>query len=216
VPRHNMAAAGMTMETAHGMTEAPPKMEEKPEWWASSATLGLMGFGTTTILAGLQDGGWILFGSLLSNAIFFGGVAQIIAGIIALRKGNMFAGTAFVGYGTFWLAFNNLATAYLFTGSALSGAYDVAAFTFVWFMFTFAFLINAPKHGWGITAVFLTLTVAFILLTVQWYQLGAGNPLSHSTLQGFGGEIILTGAIAWLVGLADLTNWNYGRKVIPV
>jgi uncharacterized protein len=211
-----MAAAGMTMETAHGMVEAPPKVEEKPEWWASSATLGLMGFGMTTVLAGLQTGGWIQFGSLLSNAIFFGGLAQLIAGIIALRKGNMFAGTAFVGYGAFWLAFNNLATVYLFTGSSASGAYDVAAFTFVWFLFTFAFLLNAPKHGWGITAVFLTLTIAYILLTVMWWQVGAGNPLAKSTLQAIGGEIILTGVLAWLVGTADLTNWNYGRRIIPV
>ncbi|HTS32917.1 MAG TPA: acetate uptake transporter [Thermoplasmata archaeon] len=211
-----MSAAGMTMETAHGMVDAPPKVEEKPEWWASSATLGLFGFGMTTILAGLQDGGWILFGSLLSMAIFFGGSAQVIAGVIALRKGNMFAGTAFTSYGMFWLAFNNLATVYLFTGSSLSGAYDVAAFTFVWFLVTFAFLLSAPKHGWGITAVFLTLTIAFILLTVQWYQLGAGNPFSHSTLQAVGAEIILTGVLAWLVGTADLTNWNYGRRIIPV
>ncbi len=207
------------MESAHGMQEAPPKVEEKPEWWASPATLGLMGFGTTTILAGLNDGGWILWGSLLSMAIFFGGAAQVIAGIIALRKGNMFAGTAFIGYGMFWLAFNSIVTVYVVAapGSALTtGGYDIAAFTFVWFMFTFAFLINAPKHGWGITAVFLTLTIAFLLLTVQWWQVGAGNVLSMNLYKVIGGEIILTGALAYVVGLADLTNWNYGRRIIPV
>lgn len=211
-----MSATGTSMETAHGMTDAPPKVEEKPEWWASSATLGLFGFGMTTILAGLQVGGWIQFGSLLSLAIFFGGSAQVIAGVIALRKGNMFAGTAFTSYGMFWLAFNNLATVYLFTGSSHSGAYDVAAFTFVWFLVTFAFLLNAPKHGWGILAVFLTLTIAFLLLTVQWWEIGAGTPFAKSTLQAVGGEIILTGLLAWFVGTADLTNWNYGRKIIPV
>jgi succinate-acetate transporter protein len=204
------------METAHGMQDAPPKVEEKPEWWASSATLGLMGFGTTTILAGLQTGGWIQYGALLSMAIFFGGSAQVIAGVIALRKGNMFAGTAFVGYGMFWLAFNTLVSTYVAAHSPLVTTYDVAAFTFVWFMFTFAFLINAPKHGWGITAVFLTLTIAFILLTVMFYQLAAGNPLSLNTDKIIGGEIILTGLLAWFVGTADLTNWNYGRRIIPV
>jgi uncharacterized protein len=208
--------ASEAMETAHGFQEAPPKMEEKPEWWASPATLGLMGFATTTILAGLNDGGWILWGSLLSMAIFFGGLAQLIAGVIALRKGNMFAGTAFVGYGSFWLAFNWLVSQYVFPAAGLSGAYDIAAFTFVWFLFTFTFLINAPKHGIGITLVFLTLTIAFLLLTVQWWEAGAGTALSKSALQGVGAEIILTGLIAWFVGLADLTNWNYGRRIIPV
>jgi uncharacterized protein len=207
-----MSAGSLNMESAHGMQEAPPKVEEKPEWWASPATLGLMGFGLTTILAGLQDGGWIEVGALLSMAIFFGGSAQVIAGVIALRKGNMFAGTAFVGYGMFWLAFNNLATIYLATDTG----YDVAAFTFVWFLFTFAFLINAPKHGWGITGVFLLLTIAFILLTVQWWDLGAGNAFSTGNLKIVGGEIVATGLLAWFVGTADLTNWNYGRRVIPV
>ena len=217
-----MSAGGMTMETAHGMQEAPPKVEEKAEWWASPATLGLMGFGTTTMLAGLQDGGWIQSGTLLAMAIFFGGSAQIIAGTIAMRKGNMFAGTAFIGYGAFWLAFNWYLTNYIGgditnmgTGSPAIG-YEIAAFTFMWMLFTITFLLNAPKHGWGITAVFLTLTIAFALLTWQWWQAGAGTVLSKSTFQAIGGEIILTGILAWFVGTADLTNWNYGRRIIPV
>jgi uncharacterized protein len=208
-----MPPSAETMETAHGMMEAPPKVEEKPEWWASPATLGLMGFGTTTMLAGLFNGGWIPVGSLLSMAIFFGGFAQLIAGVIAFRKGNMFAGTAFAGYGSFWLAFNWLATTY---PTSLANGYDVAAFTFVWFLFTLAFLINVPKHGIGLTLVFLTLLIAYLLLTVQWWEVGAGTPLAKSTLQGIGAEIILTGFLAWIVGTADLTNWNYGRKLIPV
>jgi succinate-acetate transporter protein len=134
-----------------------------------------------------------------------------------LRKGNMFAGTAFVGYGMFWLAFNNEVTGYVFPGApGVTGGYDIAAFTFVWFLFTLAFLINAPKHGWGITAVFLLLTIAFILLTVQWWQVGAGNPLSMNNYKIVGGEIIATGLAAVYVAYADLTNWNYGRKLLPV
>ncbi len=201
------------METAHGMQDAPPKPPEKPEWWASSATLGLLGFGMTTILAGLQTGGWIGLGSVLSMAIFYGGIAQVIAGLIALRKGNMFAGSAFLGYGAFWLAFNQLAS---YLGAGTANGYDVAAFTFVWFLVTVTYLLSAPKHGWGITAVFLTLTIAFILLTVMWWDIGAGTPLSTTVDKVIGGEIILTGLLAYLVATADLTNWNYGRRIIPV
>jgi succinate-acetate transporter protein len=211
MPRANMSAAGMTMETAHGMQEAPPRMEEKPEWWASSATLGLFGFGMTTILAGLNIGGWIGAGAVLAMAIFFGGIAQVIAGLIGLRKGNMFA-TAFLCYGAFWLAFN-----WMLTSTAVHpDNYGISAFMFVWFLVTLTFLINAPKHGWGITAVFLTLTIAFLLLTWQFNQIGGGVVLAKSTLQAIGGEIVLTGLLAWFVGTADVTNWNYGRKLIPV
>lgn len=206
-----MQASGQTMESAHGMQEAPTKVEQKPEWWASPATLGLMGFGTTTILAGLQSGGWTGANSLLSMAIFFGGIAQIIAGLIGLRKGNMFAGTAFLGYGAFWLAFN-----WMLTSTGALDLYSVAAFTFVWFLFTLTFTINAPKHGVGIVLVFVTLLIAFLLLTWEFYTLAGGTTIAKSTLQAIGGEIILTGLLAWYVATADLTNWNYGRKVLPV
>ena len=209
--RANMSASGQTMESARGMQEAPPKVEEKPEWWASPATLGLLGFGTTTILAGLHVGGWIGTGAVLAMAIFFGGIAQLIAGVIGLRKGNMFA-TAFACYGAFWLAFDWMLTSTAFPADL----YGVAAFMFVWFLVTLTFTLSAPKHGIGITLVFVTLLVAFILLTWQFDTLAAGNTVSKTTAEGIGAEIILTGLLAWFVATADLTNWNYGRKIIPV
>ena len=214
------------METATGMKEAPPKVEEKPEWWASPAVVGLMGFGTTTMIAGLSNlptpygagfgGNWVVYGM----AVAFGGIAQLIAGLIALRKGNMFAGSAFMGYGAFWLAFTLMLTT--FTSQIPTAApflYGVAGFAFVWMMFTFTFLINAPKHGWGILMVFLFLFIAFILLVVKFYSLASGASTfnaSGSANWAVGGEIIFDGLVAWYVATADLTNWNYGRKVLPV
>jgi len=220
------------METARGMGEAPPKMEEKPEWWASPAVVGLMGFGTTTMIAGLSNlptpytngfglatggGNWVVYGMALA----FGGVAQLIAGLIALRKGNMFAGSAFVGYGSFWLAFTLMLN--VFVGpAAAAGApvyYGVAGFAFIWMMFTFTFLINSPKHGWGIFMVFLFLFIAFILLVVKFWSIASGQTTftgDNAANWAVGGEIIFDGFIAWYVATADLTNWNYGRKVLPV
>jgi uncharacterized protein len=204
--------ATATMETAHGMQEAPPKVEEKPEWWASPATLGLFGFGMTTILAGLNVGGWISAGPVLAMALFYGGTAQFLAGVIAFRKGNMFAGSAFASYGMFWWAFNWFNTQY--GGSTTD--YAVAAFMFVWFLVTLTFLLSAPKHGIGVTLVFLTLTIAFVLLTVLFWWLASGTTVAKSTSEAFGAEIILTGFLAWLTGTADVTNWNYGRKILPL
>jgi uncharacterized protein len=208
------------------MEEAPPKLEEKPEWWASPAVVGLMGFGTTTMIAGLSNlptpygagfgGNWVVYGM----AIAFGGIAQLIAGIIALRKGNMFAGSAFMGYGAFWLAFTLMLTTYV--GQAGTGTpifYGVAGFAFVWMMFTFTFLINAPKHGWGILLVFLFLFIAYILLVVKFYSIASGASTFNADASAnwaVGGEIIFDGLLAWYVATADLTNWNYGRKVLPV
>jgi uncharacterized protein len=220
-----MPASSETMETAKGMQEAPPKMEEKPEWWASPAVVGLMGFGTTTMIAGLSNlpapysngfaNNWAIYGM----AVAFGGTAQLIAGLIALRKGNMFAGSAFMGYGAFWLAFTLMLTD--FTGQAPTGTpilWAVAAFSFMWMLFTFTFLINSPKHGWGIFMVFLFLFIAFILLVVKFVSLAQGQTTftgTNGANWAVGGEIIFDGFLAWYVATADLTNWNYGRKVLP-
>jgi uncharacterized protein len=213
------------METARGMQEGPPRPEDKPEWWASPGVIGLMGFGLTTMMAGLSQlprpyvngfaNNWAVFGL----AFAFGGLAQLIAGFIALRKGNLFAGSAFVGYGAFWLAFYFLLNAAggtgLITPPVTVGYYAISAFAFLWMMFTLSFLINSMKHGWGIFFVFLFLFVSFILLVVQFWQLGGGHTISTGESWAVGGMIILTGLTAWYVATADLTNWNYGRKVLP-
>jgi len=210
---------------------APKAAEPKPEWWADIRVLGLMGFGTTTIIAGLTNlplpysqgflGNWVIFGM----AMAFGGLAQLIAGIIGLRRGNIFAGTAFTSYGAFWIAFTLMLSNYVnaaaspTSGVGTSLPFGVAAFAFVWMMFTFTFLMSAPKHGWGVTAVFGTLFLSFLMLVVKYWSLG-GSPTgtfapSNSANWAVGGIIIVTGFLAWYVATAILTNETYGRKVLP-
>ena len=72
---------------------------------ANAAPLGLMGFGMTTVLLNLHNAGLFALGSMiLAMGICYGGLAQIIAGILEFRKGNTFATTAFCSYGLFWLS----------------------------------------------------------------------------------------------------------------
>ena len=66
------------------------------------APIGLMGFGMTTVLLNLHNAGFFPLSSMiLSMGIFYGGLAQIIAGIMEYRNGNMFGMTAFTSYGLF-------------------------------------------------------------------------------------------------------------------
>ena len=75
------------------------------------APLGLMGFGMTTILLNLHNAGFIALDTMiLSMGIFYGGIAQVIAGIMEWKKGNTFACTAFTSYGMFWLSLVALVT----------------------------------------------------------------------------------------------------------
>ncbi len=59
---------------------------------------GLLAFGMTTVLLNLHNTGFFAMG------IFFGGNAQIIAGIMEWKKNNMFGTTAFISYGFFWIS----------------------------------------------------------------------------------------------------------------
>jgi uncharacterized protein len=235
-----MPAVSGSMDTGMGVGGAPPPPPpaEKPEWWASSAVVGLMGFGTTTMVAGLTNlptpysqgfgGNWVVYGM----AIFFGGLAQLIAGVIALRKGNLFAGSAFMGYGAFWLAYWQLAGSLnAALGSATPGPaafYGVAGFAFIWMLFTFSFMINSIKHGWGITFVFVFLFISFALLVAKFWSLAANlggctdatdlcGPFAFNAAANWivGGIIIFTGFVAWYVATAQLTESTYGRKVLP-
>ena len=72
------------------------------------APLGLMGFGFTTILLNLVNAGLLnadALGVILPMGIFYGGLAQIIAGLLEAKQDNTFGATAFISYGLFWLSF---------------------------------------------------------------------------------------------------------------
>jgi succinate-acetate transporter protein len=79
----------------------PVEMTDKS---ANPAPLGLMGFGMTTVLLNMANAGWFPLDTLiLAMGIFYGGIAQIIAGAMEWKKGNTFGTTAFTSYGLFWL-----------------------------------------------------------------------------------------------------------------
>jgi hypothetical protein len=64
---------------------------------ANPAPIGLMGFGLTTLLLNLHNIG--LFGlnsMILAMGIFYGGIAQLIAGILESKKGKTIGTVAFI------------------------------------------------------------------------------------------------------------------------
>src|SRR5260370_17920357 len=81
------------------------------EWWANPAVVGLMGFGLTTMATGLHNVGFCSAGPTLALAICFGGTAQFIAGIVDLRKGSIFAGSALLfSWALWWSPFHHLSS----------------------------------------------------------------------------------------------------------
>ena len=132
---------------------------------ANPAPLGLLGFGMTTVLLNIHNAGYYELNTMiLAMGIFYGGLAQIIAGIMEWKKNNTFGTTAFTSYGLFWLTLVGLILMpKLGLGEATSKP-AFAAYFFMWGLFTFVMFIGTLRLNRALQFVFLSLTVLFFLL----------------------------------------------------
>ena len=178
---------------------------------ANPAPLGLCAFGLTTILLNFHNAGFYpLDAMILAMGIFYGGLAQVLAGIMEWRKGNSFGTTAFTSYGLFWLSLAGILMIPALELGVAPGARAMFAYLGIWGLFTGALFIGTLKLTRGLQFVFLTLTVLFFLLA-----------LAHATdsvvlLRIAGYEGIVCGAGAVYVGLGQLLNEVYGKTVCPI
>jgi hypothetical protein len=180
---------------------------------ANPAPLGLMGFGMTTILLNIHNAGFFPVSAMvLAMGIFYGGVAQIIAGIMEFKKGNTFGTTAFVSYGLFWLT---LVALWVIPGTgAPNGGATPAAYMgwylFLWGVFTFFMWLGTFGKNRAVQFVFLSLTVLFGLLAVRDWT---GSALV-GRIAGFEG--LLCGGSAVYLAMAEVLNEVKGRAVLLI
>ena len=86
------------------MQSTAPETIALKDTTANPAPIGLLAFGLTTVLLNLHNAGLFSLNTMiLAMGIFYGGTAQIIAGVMEWKKNNIFGATAFVSYGSFWL-----------------------------------------------------------------------------------------------------------------
>jgi succinate-acetate transporter protein len=178
---------------------------------ANPAPLGLLGFGITTVLLNIHNAGYYELNTMiLAMGIFYGGLAQIIAGIMEWKKNNTFGTTAFTSYGLFWLTLVALILLpQLGLGTAASKT-SMAAYLFMWGLLTFVLFLGTLKLNRALQFVFLSLTVLFFLLALGDLT---GNS-SITTLAGYEG--IICGFSAIYTGLAQVLNEVYGKVVAPL
>jgi uncharacterized protein len=177
---------------------------------ANPAPLGLMGFGMTTVLLNIHNAGFFPIGTMiLAMGIFYGGLAQVIAGICEFKKGNTFGMTAFTSYGMFWLT---LVFILVFKNS-LPGTSEcfMGWYLFMWGVFTFFMWIGTFGKNRAIQFVFLSLTILFMLLAIRDWT---GNAGGVGTFAGWEG--IVCGASAIYLGMAEVINESFGRTVLPI
>lgn len=178
---------------------------------ANPAPLGLMGFGMTTILLNIHNAGFFpMSAMILAMGLCYGGLAQIIAGIMEYKRGNTFGVTAFISYGTFWWS---LVLLVVMPGLGLADATPapfMGCYLLLWGIFTLFMLIGTVNYPRAKQFVFASLTVLFFLLAASEFT---GNALL-GTIAGFEG--IICGASAIYLAVATVINEQFGRTVLPI
>jgi len=178
---------------------------------ANPAPLGLVAFGMTTVLLNLHNAGFFALGSMiLAMGIFYGGLAQVIAGIEEWKKNNTFGATAFTSYGMFWLT---LVALLVLPKLGLADASDktaMAAYLAMWGIFTLVMFVGTLKANRALQLVFGTLAILFFLLAL-------GDATGNGTITVIAGyEGILCGFLAIYAGLAQVLNEMYKKTVAPL
>ncbi len=192
---------------------------------ADPAPLGLSAFALTTFVFSLVNAGIIQQGPdpgqqivnlFLPLALIYGGLAQLVAGILEFRTGNTFALAAFGSYGAFWISLaimNLMARQGIIAETRLAEAQGW--FFLGWAIFTAIMLIGTFGLNVGLVAVFVLLLSTFILLTIGDLMGGHEGPgRIWVIIGGFVG--IVTALAAWYVAAADVINDTMGRQVLPL
>ena len=179
---------------------------------ANPAPLGLAAFGMTTVLLNIHNAGFFALGSMiLSMGIFYGGIAQVIAGIFEYKKGNTFGVTAFTSYGLFWLSLVAIITLpHLITGINSPDNEAMAAYLFIWGLFTFLMIISSLTKPTALQFVFLSLSILFWLLAL-------GEITQNTTITHIAGyEGIICGLSAIYLAMAEVINESYQKNIVPI
>jgi uncharacterized protein len=178
---------------------------------ANPAPLGLMGFGMTTVLLNLHNAGLFELGTMvLAMGIFYGGLAQVAAGIMEWKKGNTFGTIAFTSYGMFWLTLVALLVMPKLGMGDPNSAVAMAAYLLVWGIFTFILFIATLKMNRALQFIFGSLTLLFLLLAI-------GDITGNAALKQVTGiEGIICGASAIYAAAAQILNEAYGRTILPL
>lgn len=184
-----------------------------PATVADPAPLGLAGFALTTLLLSFVNANIIAekeaITFVLGAAAFYGGLAQLLAGMWEFRRGNTFGATAFGSFGAFWLTYWLIVT-------HLAGT-DVhqmlGLFLLTWCLFTAYMTVAALKTSLAVLAVFAFLTLTFLFLGIGALQNSVPAP---DTMTKVGGGLgIATAVLAFYASAATVINTTHRRDWLP-
>jgi succinate-acetate transporter protein len=182
---------------------------------ADPGPLGLAAFAATTFFLSTVNAGLLpatVEAGVFGLAFFYGGLAQLLAGMWEFMKGNTFGALAFSSYGAFWLSFGYLAT-HIATQAGKASASDlnkaVGTYLLVWTIFTTYMFVASMRTTGAIMGVFALLALTFLFLTI-------GKYADSTTWTKVGGWLgLATAVVAWYASFAGVFNATAKRAVMP-
>lgn len=178
---------------------------------ANPGPLGLSAFALTTFILSSVNAGLIAGTEIkivVGLALFYGGIAQILAGMWEFRTGNTFGATAFTSYGAFWLAVGGSLQFGWLNVATSAGHAAFGFFLLGWTIFTLMMFLSTLKTNGGLIALFGLLFLTFLFLTIAEFGGGTG------VLGGYLG--IVTALVAWYNALAGMLSAGRASFTLPV
>jgi len=145
--------------------------------------------------------------SAMGLALFYGGLIQLIAGLLEYRLGNNFHALIFCSYAGYWLGLGSLYVSGSFGFSAtvvasadMSVLYKtLGVFYLGWLIFTLCMLLAAIRTHLALVLFFFFLMLTYIFLTSGYFLMN-----DYNTLRAGGAFGIVTSLIGWFIGFASL------------
>ena len=182
---------------------------------ADPAPLGLGAFALTTFVLSAHNAGWAPDLIWVGLALFYGGLAQFMAGMWEFRNRNTFGSTAFTTYGSFWLSLAGFVLLDLFgkVPASTNVAHALGWFLLAFAIFNTYMLLWSTMVNGAVFGVFLTLEATEILLCIGFF-LGQSAGTGLVRIGGWVG--VLTAIVAWYASAAGVANAMARRPVLAV
>ncbi|KAJ1665593.1 hypothetical protein IW140_005980 [Coemansia sp. RSA 1813] len=177
--------------------------------FSNPAPLGNSGFAVATFVSSLHTGAIGIASGAPPNivvglALFYGGIAQVIAGAWSFASNSAFGAIVFTSYGCYWMSYAAILIPGFGISDALSTVGDtvraqsLGIFYLVWSIQTFIFLLGSSRSNWGTFILLLFLFIENILTCIGYWSQNV------SVIHASGYMGMFTSFVAWYNVAADM------------
>ena len=202
-----------TADLAQPVAQPTTQSAAPASGWGNSAPLGLAAFAVTTFMLSMINAKLMpaaITPVVFGVALMYGGIAQLIAGVIQFRTGNTFTGVLFSTFGAFWLSLFAIVQFFAKDIPAAQQGHALGLFLYAFGIFTVWIAIASFRTNGVVVA-------ALVGLAATLFVLGAGNYYGSGLTMEIGGYMgLAVAALAAYLSCAELCEASYKRAVLPL